>query len=49
MNAMNEELTRIQEQVYFAQISSNTDVLDKFLTESGIRRYNPLVSSHQIQ
>lgn len=44
MNAMNEELPRIQEQVYYGQISSNTDVLEKFLSESGYRRHNPLVS-----
>ncbi|XP_078432136.1 EMS-MUTAGENIZED BRI1 SUPPRESSOR 1 isoform X2 [Wolffia australiana] len=44
MNAMNEELSRIQEQVYYGKINSNTDVLDKFLTESGIRRYNPLIT-----
>ncbi|KAK8965056.1 UDP-glucose:glycoprotein glucosyltransferase [Platanthera guangdongensis] len=43
MNAMNEELPRIQEQVYYGQITSNTDVLDKFLSESGYRRYNPQV------
>ncbi|CAA7402965.1 unnamed protein product [Spirodela intermedia] len=43
-NAMNEELPRIQEQVYYGQISSSTDVLEKFLTESGYRRYNPLIT-----
>lgn len=43
MNAMNEELPRIQEQVYYGQISSHTDVLDKFLSESGVQRYNPKV------
>ena len=43
MNAMNEELPRIQEQVYYGQISSHTDILDKFLSESGINRYNPQV------
>lgn len=43
INAMNEELPRIQEQVYYGQISSHTDVLDKFLSESGIIRYNPEV------
>ncbi|KAJ6865004.1 hypothetical protein NC651_035537 [Populus alba x Populus x berolinensis] len=41
MNAMNDELPRIQEQVYYGQINSHTDVLDKFLSESGISRYNP--------
>lgn len=40
MNAMNEELPRIQEQVYYGQINSHTDVLDKFLSESGVQRYN---------
>lgn len=43
MNAMNDELSRIQEQVYYGHINSHTDVLDKFLTESGITRYNPQV------
>ncbi|OVA04288.1 Glycosyl transferase [Macleaya cordata] len=39
-NAMNDELPRIQEQVYYGHINSHTDVLDKFLSESGYRRYN---------
>lgn len=43
INAMNDELPRIQEQVYYGLISSHTDILDKFLTESGIKRYNPQV------
>ncbi|KAI7751028.1 hypothetical protein M8C21_007077 [Ambrosia artemisiifolia] len=43
MNAMNDELPRIQEQVYYGQINSRTDVLDKFLSESGIQRYNPQI------
>ena len=43
MNAMNDELPRIQEQVYYGHISSHTDVLEKFLSESGINRYNPQV------
>ncbi|KAJ7002680.1 UDP-glucose:glycoprotein glucosyltransferase isoform X1 [Populus alba x Populus x berolinensis] len=43
MNAMNDELPRIQEQVYYGQINSHTDVLDKFLSESGISRYNPQI------
>ncbi|KAM7250288.1 hypothetical protein ACFE04_022171 [Oxalis oulophora] len=43
MNAMNDELPRIQEQVYFGQINSRTDVLDKFLSESGVTRYNPQI------
>ncbi|KAL8061150.1 hypothetical protein ABFX02_02G069400 [Erythranthe guttata] len=40
INAMNDELPRIQEQVYYGQINSHTDVLDKFLSESGVQRYN---------
>lgn len=43
MNAMNDELPRIQEQVYYGHISSHTDILEKFLSESGVQRYNPLV------
>ncbi|KAK9286489.1 hypothetical protein L1049_014887 [Liquidambar formosana] len=43
VNAMNEELPRIQEQVYYGHINSHTDVLDKFLSESGIHRYNPQI------
>lgn len=43
MNALNDETQRIQEQVYFGQIKSHTDVLDKFLSEAGIQRYNPRV------
>lgn len=43
MNAMNEELPRIQEQVYYGHINSNTDVLEKFLSESGHHRYNPQI------
>ncbi|KAL0365044.1 UNVERIFIED_CONTAM: UDP-glucose:glycoprotein glucosyltransferase [Sesamum angustifolium] len=43
INAMNDELPRIQEQVYYGQINSHTDVLDKFLSESGIQRYNPKI------
>lgn len=43
MNAMNDELPRIQEQVYYGHISSRTDILEKFLSESGVQRYNPLV------
>lgn len=41
---MNDELPRIQEQVYYGHINSRTDVLDKFLSESGTTRYNPQVS-----
>ncbi|KAG8368795.1 hypothetical protein BUALT_Bualt15G0083900 [Buddleja alternifolia] len=43
INAMNDELPRIQEQVYYGHISSRTDVLDKFLSESGVQRYNPKI------
>lgn len=43
MNAMNDELPRIQEQVYYGHIQSHTDVLDKFLSESSYKRYNPSV------
>lgn len=43
MNALNDETPRIQEQVYFGHINSQTDVLDKFLSETGIQRYNPRV------
>ncbi|XP_057737491.1 UDP-glucose:glycoprotein glucosyltransferase [Arachis stenosperma] len=44
-NALNEETQRIQEGVYFGQINSHTDVLDKFLSEAGIQRYNPQIIS----
>ncbi|XWS67943.1 hypothetical protein CRYUN_Cryun04dG0048000 [Craigia yunnanensis] len=43
INAMNDELPRIQEQVYYGQINSRTDVLDKFLSENGVSRYNPQI------
>ncbi|XP_016539076.2 UDP-glucose:glycoprotein glucosyltransferase isoform X1 [Capsicum annuum] len=43
MNAMNDELSKIQEHVYFGHINSHTDVLDKFLSESGVQRYNPQI------
>lgn len=42
---MNDELQRIQEQVYYGNINSYTDVLEKVLSESGINRYNPQVKS----
>ncbi|XP_031130527.1 UDP-glucose:glycoprotein glucosyltransferase isoform X1 [Ipomoea triloba] len=45
MNAMNDELPRIQEQVYYGHIGSHTDILEKFLSESGVQRYNPLIIS----
>lgn len=40
MNAMTDELPRIQEQVYYGRINSRTDILDKYLSENGIHRYN---------
>ncbi|GAV61148.1 Glyco_transf_8 domain-containing protein/UDP-g_GGTase domain-containing protein [Cephalotus follicularis] len=43
--AMNEETSRIQEQVYYGHINSHTNVLDEFLSESGISRYNPQIIS----
>lgn len=43
INAMNDELPRIQEQVYYGHINSRTDVLEKFLSENGISRYNPQI------
>ncbi|XP_052296831.1 UDP-glucose:glycoprotein glucosyltransferase isoform X2 [Citrus sinensis] len=43
LNAMNDELQRIQEQVYYGNINSYTDVLEKVLSESGINRYNPQI------
>lgn len=45
LNAMNEELPKIQEQVYYGQIESHTKVLDKLLSESGLSRYNPQIIS----
>ncbi|KAK6945622.1 Glucosyltransferase 24, catalytic domain [Dillenia turbinata] len=45
LNAMNEELPRIQEQVYFGHITSQTNVLDKILSENGIQRFNPLITA----
>lgn len=48
MNAMNDELPRIQEQVYYGHINSHTDILDKFLSESSISRYNPQASHSRI-
>lgn len=46
MNAINEEMHKLQEQVYYGQISSHTDILDKFLSEGGYKRYNPSVSNY---
>lgn len=45
LNAMNDELPKIQEQVYYGQIESRTNVLDKLLSESGLSRYNPQVGN----
>ncbi|XP_019425825.1 PREDICTED: UDP-glucose:glycoprotein glucosyltransferase-like [Lupinus angustifolius] len=45
LSALNEETQRIQEQVYYGQIKSHTDVLSKFLSEAGIQRYNPQIIS----
>ncbi|KAG2321665.1 hypothetical protein Bca52824_014878 [Brassica carinata] len=36
LNAMNDELPKIQEQVYYGQIESRSNVLDKLLSESGL-------------
>lgn len=41
LQAMNEDLTKIQEGVYYGHINSRTDILEKFLSESGHPRYNP--------
>lgn len=49
MNAMNEEMQKLQEQVYYGQISSHTDILDKFLSEGGYKRYNPSVSNYSYE
>ncbi|XP_051146784.1 UDP-glucose:glycoprotein glucosyltransferase [Andrographis paniculata] len=43
LNAVNEELPRIQEQVYYGHINSHTDILEKFLAVSGVQRYNPKI------
>ncbi|CAH2066725.1 unnamed protein product [Thlaspi arvense] len=45
LNAMNDELPKIQEQVYYGQIESRTNVLDKLLSENGLSRYNPQIIS----
>ncbi|KAI4967941.1 hypothetical protein ZWY2020_010394 [Hordeum vulgare] len=44
MNAMNDELPRIQEQVYYGHIQSHTDVLEKFLSESSYKLHNPSIT-----
>lgn len=41
--AMNDELPKIQEGVYYRAISQRTDVLDFFLSENGQPRYNPQI------
>eukprot|EP00250_Pteridium_aquilinum_P011892 c20372_g1_i1 orf=227-5122(+) len=41
LQAMNEELPKIQEGVYFGHINSHTDILEKFLKEKTYARYNP--------
>lgn len=41
LQAMNEDLMKLQEGVYYGHINSRTDVLEKFLSESGHPRYNP--------
>ncbi|KAK1310475.1 UDP-glucose:glycoprotein glucosyltransferase [Acorus calamus] len=43
MNAMNAEMPKIQEQVYYGHINSYTDILDYLLSESGHPRYNPQI------
>ena len=43
IDALSDETQRIQEQVYYGQMMSDTDVLAKFLSEAGIQRYNPKV------
>ena len=40
---MNDELPRIQEQVYYGNIDTHTNVLDKFLSKNGVQCYNPQV------
>ena len=44
LQAMNEDLMKLQEGVYYGHINSRTDILEKFLSESGHPRYNPHVS-----
>ncbi|XP_024372023.1 UDP-glucose:glycoprotein glucosyltransferase isoform X2 [Physcomitrium patens] len=41
--AMNEELPRLQEGVYYGAINLRTDILEKFLSEEGQPRYNPQI------
>ncbi|OQU85915.1 hypothetical protein SORBI_3004G337800 [Sorghum bicolor] len=49
MNAMNDELPRIQEQVYYGHIQSHTDVLEKFLSENSYKRYNPSITGNSAE
>ncbi|KAJ4966264.1 hypothetical protein NE237_018113 [Protea cynaroides] len=44
INAINDELPKIQEQVYFGHINSYTDMLEKFMSENGYHRYNPQIT-----
>lgn len=41
LQAMSEELPKIQEGVYFGHINAHTDILEKFLKEKTYFRYNP--------
>ncbi|MCO5576449.1 hypothetical protein L7F22_030259 [Adiantum nelumboides] len=41
VQAMSEELPKIQEGVYFGHINSHTDILEKFMKEKAYFRYNP--------
>ncbi|KAG0591180.1 hypothetical protein KC19_1G156300 [Ceratodon purpureus] len=43
VQAMNDELPRLQEGVYYGAINIRTDILEKFLTEEGQPRYNPQI------
>lgn len=43
MSAMNDELPRLQEKLYYGQIHSRTDILEHFFSESSFKRYNPQV------
>ena len=43
LQAMNEDLMKLQEGVYYVHINFHTDILEKFLSESGHPRYNPHV------
>uniref|UniRef100_A0A0D6QYA4 Glucosyltransferase 24 catalytic domain-containing protein n=1 Tax=Araucaria cunninghamii TaxID=56994 RepID=A0A0D6QYA4_ARACU len=43
IQAMNDELVKLQEGVYYGHINSRTDILEKFLSENGLPRYNPQI------